>query len=81
MKILLEIAYMGSRYHGYQTQNNEALTIQRVLKGALEGVYGQKLKLTGWSRTDAGVHATHFFCTMEAAEGELRSTLPPEKIP
>ena len=81
MKILLEIAYMGSRYHGYQTQNNEALTIQRVLQNALEGFYGQKLKITGCSRTDAGVHAKQFFYTMEGAEGELCSTLPPDKIP
>ena len=81
MKILLEIAYMGSQYHGYQTQNNEALTVQRVLQNALEGFYGQKLKITGCSRTDAGVHAKQFFCTMEAAEGDLCSTLPPDKIP
>lgn len=69
---------MGSRYHGYQTQNNEALTIQRVLQNALEGFFGVPLKITGCSRTDAGVHAKQFFCTME---GEIRSTLPPEKIP
>lgn len=78
MKILLEIAYMGSRYHGYQTQNNEALTIQRVLQNALEVFFGVPLKITGCSRTDAGVHAKQFYCTME---GEIRSTLPPEKIP
>ena len=78
MKILLEIAYMGSRYHGYQTQNNEALTIQRVLQNALEEFFGVSLKITGCSRTDAGVHAKQFYCTME---GEIHSTLPPEKIP
>ena len=78
MKILLEIAYMGSRYHGYQTQNNEALTIQRVLQNALEGFFGTPLKITGCSRTDAGVHAKQLFCTME---GEIRSSLPPEKLP
>ncbi len=78
MKILLELAYMGSAYHGYQTQNNEALTIQRVLQSALEGFYQTPLKITGCSRTDAGVHAKQFFCTME---GDIRSTLPPEKIP
>lgn len=78
MKILLEIAYMGSRYHGYQTQNNEALTVQRVLQTALEGFYGEKLLLTGCSRTDAGVHAKQFFCTVE---GTFPNSLPPEKIP
>ena len=78
MKILLEIAYMGSRYHGYQTQNNEALTIQKVLQTTLENFYGEKLLLTGCSRTDAGVHAKQFFCTME---GELKKSVPPEKIP
>ena len=78
MKILLEIAYMGSRYHGYQTQNNEALTIQKVLQTTLENFYGEKLLLTGCSRTDAGVHAKQFFCTME---GEFKKSVPPEKIP
>ncbi|MGM9648092.1 MAG: tRNA pseudouridine(38-40) synthase TruA [Eubacteriales bacterium] len=78
MKILLEIAYMGSHYHGYQTQNNEALTVQRVLQNALEDFFGVPLKITGCSRTDAGVHAKQFYCTVE---GEIRSTLPPEKIP
>lgn len=78
MKILLEIAYMGSRYHGYQTQNNSALTIQRVLQSALEDFYGETLLITGCSRTDAGVHAKQFFCTIE---GELKKSIPPEKLP
>ncbi len=78
MKILLEIAYMGTRYHGYQTQNNEALTVQRVLQNALESFYETPLKVTGCSRTDAGVHAKQFYCTVE---GDIRSTLPPAKIP
>ena len=69
---------MGSQYHGYQTQNNSALTIQRVLQTALEDFYGEKLSITGCSRTDAGVHAKQFFCTVE---GELKKSVPPEKIP
>ena len=38
MKILLEIAYVGTRYHGFQVQNN-APSVQKTLQSALEGFF------------------------------------------
>ncbi len=77
MKLLLEIAYMGGRYHGYQTQDR-AVTVQSTLQGILETFYKTPLKVTGCSRTDAGVHAKQFYCTIE---GALYESLPPERLP
>ncbi|MBI1823529.1 MAG: tRNA pseudouridine(38-40) synthase TruA [Nitrospirae bacterium] len=55
--IKLTIAYDGSRYHGWQTQPN-VVTIQEVLTHAIETITGgEKIRLTGAGRTDAGVHA------------------------
>lgn len=77
MKLLLEIAYMGGRYHGYQTQD-KATTVQSTLQACLERFFGAPLQLTGCSRTDAGVHAKQFYCTVE---GRLYENLPPERLP
>ena len=77
MKLLLEIAYLGSAYHGYQTQAN-AVTVQGTLQKSLEEFYGVPLTLTGCSRTDAGVHARSYFLTVE---GELYENMPPDKLP
>ena len=55
MGILLEIAYDGSNYSGWQVQNNKQ-TIQGVLKNVIQNIYGE-CDLLGASRTDAGVHA------------------------
>lgn len=77
MKLLLDISYVGTNYHGYQVQEN-AKTVQGTLQKALEEFYGCPLMLTGCSRTDAGVHARRFCLTVE---GELYENMPPEKLP
>lgn len=77
MKLLVEIAYLGTNYHGYQVQAN-AVTVQGTLQRALEEFYGTPLMLTGCSRTDAGVHARSFFLTVE---GELFENMPAERLP
>lgn len=64
MKLLLELSFLGSGYHGWQVQKN-APSVQNTLQTACEQLTGQPLKLTGCSRTDAGVHARQFFCTLE----------------
>ncbi len=77
MKLLLRIAYVGTHFHGFQTQPG-LRTVQGTLQKALEDFFGQPLKITGASRTDAGVHARDFALSVE---GELFENLPPEKIP
>lgn len=58
---LLEIAYLGSNYCGWQVQPN-GITIQEVLQDALLKVLKHRPDVTGCSRTDSGVHAKSFFC-------------------
>jgi len=66
----LEVAYRGSRYHGWQFQKalanyggimppeGEGLpTIQERLSKAISHVIGHPIKVVGSSRTDTGVHA------------------------
>lgn len=54
--IKLTIAYDGGSYHGWQRQP-DADTIQQQMESALERLTGQKISITGASRTDAGVSA------------------------
>ena len=54
IKIILQ--YDGTGYSGWQVQKNDH-TIQGFLEDAVFTVTGEELRVTGASRTDAGVHA------------------------
>ena len=61
---IMELAYNGEHYHGWQVQ--PALpTVQGTLNVALEKLLLQPVSISGCSRTDAGVHARHFVCSLE----------------
>lgn len=70
-KIALLIEYEGTRYHGFQIQNN-APTIQGELERAIFKVTGEAVRISGAGRTDAGVHARGQVATFETS-----SVLPP----
>ncbi len=55
-RVLIRISYDGTAYAGWQRQQN-ALAVQQVLEEALSGLIGERIVVTGSSRTDAGVHA------------------------
>ena len=55
-RYFLEVAYKGTRYSGFQIQEN-ANTIQAEIEEAFLTLHRQPISLTGSSRTDAGVHA------------------------
>lgn len=55
-RIRLKVAYDGTKYCGWQLQNNGP-TIEGELHKALKQVLGEDVALTGASRTDAGVHS------------------------
>lgn len=76
MNILLEIAYLGKDFHGWQVQPG-CRTVQGVLQNAYENLCGLSCRLTGCSRTDAGVHAKQFFCS---AKSETAPGIPIEKL-
>lgn len=75
MKVLLELSYDGTDYHGWQVQPGR-VTVQSTVQDACERVFGARLPVTGCSRTDSGVHARRFYCTVE---GDI--TVPCERIP
>ena len=54
--IRLLIEYDGTNYDGWQTQISGG-TIQDILVEKIHGTTGEHVRLTGASRTDAGVHA------------------------
>lgn len=63
---LLEIAYLGTNYCGWQVQPN-GITVQEVLQNSLFTLLKHRPDVTGCSRTDSGVHAKSFFCHFDTA--------------
>ncbi|MCF8249148.1 MAG: tRNA pseudouridine(38-40) synthase TruA [Saprospiraceae bacterium] len=61
MKFFLHLSYKGTHYHGWQWQPKHT-SVQETLQGALEEMLGHKVNCVGCGRTDAGVHASQYFC-------------------
>lgn len=81
MKLFLKIAFLGTKYCGYQVQNN-APTIQQALNEAAERVFGFECDVVGCSRTDSGVHANEFCLTVsQKGVQHLNHSIPIDKIP
>ena len=76
MKYFAKIKYLGTNFHGFQVQPGER-TVQGELCTALALATGHPCKVTGCSRTDAGVHANEFCITVEC-DG---ATIPADKLP
>jgi tRNA pseudouridine38-40 synthase len=55
-KIKLLLEYEGTRYSGWQLQVKQ-VSIQGVLESKLHKITGEKIRVIGSGRTDAGVHA------------------------
>lgn len=55
-RVKLVVAYDGTNYHGWQLQPN-GMTIEEILNRELSMLLGEKIAVTGASRTDSGVHA------------------------
>lgn len=72
-RIKLTVAYDGTNYSGWQIQPT-APTIEQVLDQAIEHITGERLHVTGASRTDAGVHAMG-----NVAVFDTESTIPGER--
>ncbi|GAB3546102.1 tRNA pseudouridine(38-40) synthase TruA [Spirosoma fluminis] len=64
MRYFLELAYRGTRYHGWQRQPN-GISVQEVLETALTTVFRQPIAIVGSGRTDTGVHAGQQFAHFE----------------
>jgi tRNA pseudouridine38-40 synthase len=66
-RYFLEVAYRGTRYSGFQVQEN-AVTIQSEIERAFATYFRREFHFTGSSRTDAGVHALQNFFHFDAEE-------------
>ena len=56
MRLALMVEYDGTDYHGFQYQVN-ARSIQEELEKAIHRFTGERVRVKGAGRTDAGVHA------------------------
>ena len=56
MKIAATLEYDGTKFSGFQRQNN-AITIQQHLEEALNKITNENIVINYSGRTDAGVHA------------------------
>lgn len=81
--VKITIEYDGTDYHGWQCQGNLP-TVQKTIEDAMEKITGNKTRITGSGRTDAGVHAmgqvANFFTETQmdckTLEKALNSALP-----
>ena len=65
MRYFIDLAYLGTAYHGWQIQP-EAISVQQVLQEALSKILQQNIEVVGAGRTDAGVHAKQLYAHFDA---------------
>ena len=73
-RIKFTVAYDGTDYCGWQIQPN-GITVEEVLNRALSQLTREEIRVTGASRTDAGVHARG-----NVAVFDTSSSIPPERF-
>lgn len=74
MRVKMIVAYDGTNYCGWQIQPN-GVTIEQKLNEALSALLNEDIKVTGASRTDAGVHSLGNVCMFDT-----NTRMPAEKI-
>lgn len=74
MRYFIEFSYKGTKYSGWQRQNN-AISVQQLLDEALSLILRETIESVGSSRTDTGVHAeqqyAHFDTTHAVKDSGL----------
>jgi len=75
MRVKAMLAFDGTKYHGWQIQNN-AVTVQELVQEALCKVTGERTEVVGCSRTDAGVHALNYCISFDTNTGIPLANLP-----
>lgn len=73
--VRLVVAYDGTAYAGWQAQRDGPPTVQALLTDAARALCGPTARVTGASRTDAGVHAAG-----QSVSLTIDSGLPPAAI-
>ena len=65
MRYFICLSYKGTRYHGWQAQEN-APTVQAELNRALSQLLGDPVVAIGAGRTDTGVHARRYMAHFDS---------------
>ena len=73
-RIMIEVAYDGTSYCGWQIQPN-GITVEEVLNRTISDFLGEKIQIMGASRTDSGVHALG-----NVAVFDTETTIPPDRL-
>ena len=73
--IALKLRYDGTAYHGWQVQKND-VTVAETVENALYKLTGERVRVTGCGRTDAGVHALNYCANFRSA-----CTIPAGRMP
>jgi tRNA pseudouridine38-40 synthase len=74
----LELEYKGTRYHGWQIQENSRTIQGELLKAAKEIFPSSKIEIGGAGRTDAGVHAASQIAHLKVSK--VSKDLKPKQI-
>lgn len=64
MRYFLHLAYQGTNYRGYQRQPDQP-SVQQTLEETLSEVLRQNIIFSGCGRTDAEVHASQYFGSID----------------
>lgn len=67
IRYFIELAYNGSKYHGWQIQPG-APTVQEELNKALSTLLREDISVVGAGRTDTGVHASFYVAHFEVEQ-------------
>lgn len=74
MRVKLTISYDGTELCGWQVQNN-GVSAQGLIEEAIFKATGERVRVTGSGRTDAGVHAAG-----QVAHFDTSSSVPAERF-
>jgi tRNA pseudouridine38-40 synthase len=83
LRYVIEIAFDGTNYHGWQNQPN-AISVQELIEKNMSILFQSKINVVGASRTDAGVHIKQTYAHFDADElpkdffRRLNFMLPPD---
>jgi len=69
-RYFIELAYKGTRFHGWQIQPN-AVSVQESIERALSTILREEISVTGAGRTDTGVHASYFVAHFESLNDDI----------
>lgn len=78
MRYFLKISYDGSKFYGFQRQNNER-NVQGEIENELSTLFKEPIQVKGAGRTDRGVHAKgqclHFDSLKEIKVSQIKKRL------